>query len=387
MQDDRERRLRFCRMSAKQCRGLPGGIVMKRTFTIHQPLAVGLAVVSTLAAGCVTGRRNILDEIARSDRQWTGVAVSDSGRIFVNYPRWSDDVPVSVAELKNNDKPVPYPDEVWNRWDPNSVTSARSRFVCVQSVYIDANNALWILDAANPRFEGVVKGGPKLVKVDLADDRVLQTVYFDSEVALKNSYLNDVRIDEGRGVAYITDSGAGGLIVVDLETGRSRRVLADHPSTRSEDVAVTIGESPWMRPDGSRPRVHADGIALSADREYLYYHALTGHTLYRIETRWLRPDAATTDALGAKVETVTQTGPVDGIIFGPDGALYLTALEENAVKRLTLDGRNEIVVQDPRLAWPDTFAVGPEGALYVTTSQIHTQPNPEYPYFLFKIER
>ncbi len=30
-----------------------------------------------------------LKEIARSDKLWTGVAVSREGRIFVNYPRWS----------------------------------------------------------------------------------------------------------------------------------------------------------------------------------------------------------------------------------------------------------------------------------------------------------
>lgn len=29
-----------------------------------------------------------LVEVAQSDRQWTGVAVSKEGRIFVNYPRW-----------------------------------------------------------------------------------------------------------------------------------------------------------------------------------------------------------------------------------------------------------------------------------------------------------
>ena len=29
-----------------------------------------------------------LVEVARSDRQWTGVAVSKDGRIFVNYARW-----------------------------------------------------------------------------------------------------------------------------------------------------------------------------------------------------------------------------------------------------------------------------------------------------------
>ena len=33
--------------------------------------------------------------------------------------------------------------------------------------------------------------------------------------------------------------------------------------------------------------------------------------------------------------------------------------------------------------YPRTGSPAPEGALYVTTSQIHTQPYPEYPCFLF----
>jgi hypothetical protein len=41
---------------------------------------------------------------------------------------------------------------------------------------------------------------------------------------------------------------------------------------------------------------------------------------------------------------------------------------------------------DSSLAWPDSIAVGPEGALYVTTSQIHHGPERTRPYFLFKLE-
>ena len=39
----------------------------------------------------------------------TGVSVSRSGRIFVNYPKWGDPVQFTVAELVNG-REVPYPD-------------------------------------------------------------------------------------------------------------------------------------------------------------------------------------------------------------------------------------------------------------------------------------
>lgn len=37
----------------------------------------------------------------------------------------------------------------------------------------------------------------------------------------------------------------------------------------------------------SPPQIASDGIALDTKNGYLYYHALTGHTLYRIKTSYL----------------------------------------------------------------------------------------------------
>ncbi|MGE9296198.1 MAG: L-dopachrome tautomerase-related protein, partial [Puniceicoccales bacterium] len=154
--------------------------------------------------------------VAFSDKQWTGVAVSGNERIFVNYPRWSDEVPVSVAELKNG-KPVAFPDAAMNDWAPGK--DPATHFVCVQAVYADDANTLWILDPASPKFQGVVPGGAKLVKVDLANNVIERTYFFSPDVATPTSYLNDVRIDNRHGFAYISDSGAGALVVLDLKTG------------------------------------------------------------------------------------------------------------------------------------------------------------------------
>ena len=43
----------------------------------------------------------------------TGVSVSHRGRIFVNFPKWGDDVPATVVELRDG-REVPYPDQAWN---------------------------------------------------------------------------------------------------------------------------------------------------------------------------------------------------------------------------------------------------------------------------------
>ena len=322
-----------------------------------------------------------LELVAESERQWTGVAVSDGGRLFVNYPRWSDDVPVSVAELVDG-QPVPYPSEAWNTWAPGK--DPATHFVCVQSVTVDDQGFLWILDPANPKFGGVVPGGPKLLKVDLTKDRIVATFRFDEKVAPSNSYLNDMRIDTGRGVVYLSESGAGALVVLDTNSGLSRRLLADHPSTKAEPIDLVIGGTSWKR-GGQTPQVHADGIGLSPDREWVYYQALTGRTMYRVPTAMLRDATLAPDALAAGVEKVAESGVSDGIIFDKAGYLYLSSLEEDAVNRLTPTHDRELVVTDPRLAWPDSFALAKDGSLFVTTAQIHRGANPPEPYRLWRV--
>jgi sugar lactone lactonase YvrE len=354
------------------------------------PRLVSLLLLSCLflVTGCATTHRNYSDryslvEVAHSDRQWTGISVAPDGGIFVNYPRWSDNVPFSVGALRGDGTVSPYPDMETNRWAPG--VDPASHFVCVQSVVFDSDGFLWVLDPANPKFQGVVAGGAKLVKIDLANGRTLQTVRFAPPVITNNSYLNDVRIDTSRKTAYITDSGSGAIIVVDLASGGSRRLLGNDRSTRSEGTILTIERKPWRRPDGSVPQIHSDGIALDREGKYLYYHALTGRTLYRIATKWLRDPEIGDAVLAGKVENLGETGAAEGMEFGPDGKVYVTALEENGIKGVVAGEKPHIVVQSSKLAWPDTLAFGPDGTLYVTTSQIHRGPHPPEPYRIYKV--
>src|SRR6266496_2330010 len=57
-----------------------------------------------------------LQEVASfPNQQITGVGVSvKSGRIFVNFPYWSDDHALSVAEIVNG-QPKAFPNEEWNK--------------------------------------------------------------------------------------------------------------------------------------------------------------------------------------------------------------------------------------------------------------------------------
>ena len=120
---------------------------------------------------------NDLSIVAESARLWTGVAVSDDDRIFVNYPRWSTEFSVSVAEISDSGEEVPYPNEEWNTWKFGE--DHQGKFVCVQSVYFH-NGSLWILDSGNPYLQGVIDQAAKLVQVDLATDQIVNIFYFVS---------------------------------------------------------------------------------------------------------------------------------------------------------------------------------------------------------------
>jgi sugar lactone lactonase YvrE len=332
-----------------------------------------MALAATAVALPLQAQKSALEEVATFPKQQvTGVTVSPQGRVFVNFPFWSDDHTVSVAEIVDG-QPKPFPDEAWNAKEG----PPEGRWVCVQSVVVDDQEALWILDPASPKTEGVVKGGPKLVKVDLSTNKVVQTIPFDETVAPARSYLNDVRLDTKTGHAFITESGMGAIVVVDLKSGRARRLLADHPSTKVEPgMEIVVDGMKIIDPKtGKAPEIHADGIALDKERGWLYYHPLTGVTLYRIKTDHLLDETLSDAQLGAKVEKVETTPKPDGMLEAPNGAVYLTAFEKNAIVRFDPGTRKvTTIIEDDLLQWPDTLAWGPDGKLYVTTSQIHRMP-------------
>jgi sugar lactone lactonase YvrE len=319
-----------------------------------------------------------IELVADFGHQVTGVSVSETGRIFVNFPRWTEDTAVSVAELKDGEV-HPYPDEEWNAWRnaKKDEVTPDDHWVCVQSVVADQRGSLWVLDPAAPAQAHVVSKGPKLVRIDLATDKVAQTIAFDEDAAPQGSYLNDVRFSRDGKVAFITDSGVqGALLVVDIAAGKTARVLDGHPSTQmKKGLDVTADGKVLRRPDGRGVEFSADGIELSKDGDYLYWQAIKGDQLYRIPTAALVGDGLNGKDVSGQVEHYGTNGVNDGLLIarGTDD-MYLSAVQDNAIKVRNLaegpKAEARVVVQDERLRWPDTFSQGPDCAIYVTTSHI-----------------
>lgn len=336
----------------------------------------------------------------------TGVTVSKSGRIFVCFPRWGDPVEFTVGELRGDDV-VAYPDAAANKLNMDSQANG---LISVQSVVIDPQDRLWLLDTGSIAMGPIKPGAAKLLCYDLKTNQMVKRISFPSDVALPTTYLNDVRFNMSmgkEGVAFISDSsdqGPNGFIVVDLASGTSWRKLNDHPSTKADQnfVPNVEGEPMMIRPGTGKPdtflRIGVDGIALSNDGKTLYYCPLASRRLYSVSTAALADGGMSDEDTARTIEFLgNRDFASDGLLCDDAGNLLLTDYERNAIRKRTTrkegDAAYETVAQDGRLIWPDTLSIDPDGgSLYVIANQLNRQAKfhegrdlRQQPYVLFRV--
>ncbi|RPD94236.1 gluconolaconase [Candidatus Pantoea deserta] len=367
-----------------------------RTFTSTVALAVALATGGiSSSALAVSARHSVALSQLAQDRSIghpevvatfagampTGVTVTEGGRIFVNFPRWGDDVPFTAGEVKG-DRVVPWPDAEVNIADNHHPAT---HLLSVQSVVADGKGRVWLLDTAAPGFSRPVAGGAKLVAVNLQTNRIEKTLVFPASVIKPATYVNDMRFDfrVGKaGVAYVTDSslsGIGAIIVIDLDSGKAVRRLEGDRSTSPEPgfSPVVEGETLLQRhADGTTApfSVASDGIAISPDGKTLYYSPLSGRHLYSVSTDLLRDPDVSEAQLAAAVKDLGEKGASDGLETDAAGVVYAGDYERNAIRKRSVDGQWSTVAHGPEILWPDTLSVGPDGYLYFTVNQLNRQP-------------
>jgi len=350
----------------------------RRTFITATTVSLAATGLAGQAYASV-GRKPAYEVVHRfREAMPTGVTVSRRGRIFVNFPRWGDDVPFTVAEIRGG-KAVPFPDAAVNREDASDLAG---HFQSVQSVVVDPADRLWILDTGSPLFAASSYGGPKLVAVDLRTNRIVQKILFPVDVVPSDSYPNDVRFDLRRGaegMAFITDSGgSNGIIVVDLATSRSWRRLAGAPSALPDPnfLPVMDGEPFMNRPAGAEPthyEVGSDGIAISDDGRLLYYCPLSSRRLHSVSLDALADPEATEAEVAATVVNLGHKPMADGLESDDKGRLYGGDLEHDALWRRNPDGTYDTVAQGPELVWIDTLSVAADGHIYAIANQLNRQ--------------
>ena len=313
----------------------------------------------------------------------TGLAGTADGRDFVCFPRWGEPTNYTAAEVTGG-RLVPFPDAQTNQFLPQNPQKfdPRTHLVSVQSVVVDPIGRLWLLDTGSINLQPHVAGGPKLWGYDLKTrQRVAAIDFSNGDAITPKTYLNDVRFDLSRGkggYAYLTDSGEGALVVVDLASGRAWRKLDGHPSTAaSKDITIMVEGDPLkVRPPGSdaakNPPFAADGIALSPDGKTLYYTSLSQRDIFAVATDVLADESA--DA-GPAVRTVASKQSCnDGLACDARGRIYSTDYESNAIRVFDPAGGKPptLLVRDERILWPDSMFVR-DGAIYFTSNQLNRQ--------------
>ena len=117
----------------------------------------------------------------------TGVTVSHTGRVFVNYPHWGDPVTFTVAEIVNG-QAVAYPNAQVNKINKAHPGAC---LYSVQSVVVDPKDRLWALDTGSLKLGPNVPGGPKLVCMDLKTNTITRKIFFPRSVVPASTYLNE----------------------------------------------------------------------------------------------------------------------------------------------------------------------------------------------------
>jgi sugar lactone lactonase YvrE len=326
------------------------------------PLAVlPLAVQATDASDPAVVPAGSVEVVARfSDPGPSGIVVMPDGRIFVGFPRHAQNhKDATLAELVDG-KRVPFPSAAMSM--PSNLPLAQ-RLISVHGMTSDSRGDLWVIDdGKRAGIDGIPDGAAKVVGFDPKTRQVIASAVLHAPALRQDSHMNDLRVDlthGAKGTAYVTDSSFGtspALVVVDLASGRQRRVLAGHVSTEPVQGFLAILDGKPMRYDAQHPTFPiggADAITLSADSKTLYYAPLTSRRLYSIPTALLSDFGADEKTLEAAVRDEGEKGFADGMATDPQGRLYTTNGEHDAILRRWPDGHFDVVMRDPRIVWPD----------------------------------
>ena len=313
-----------------------------------------------------------LVRVAASERAiLNGVAVSPQGRVFSSFPRWLDASTPSLAEAMPDGSFKTFPGDRWNDWRPG--LSAENYFVNVHSICADAENFLWAVDDAAPHHQPHLTGGPKLVKFDLRTNALARVYPMDESVAPPGAVLGHMRVLGKH--AFITESHYGAIIVLDQETGATRRLLSRDPKTRADlSIVPVIDGKEFRRANGKVQIVNVNLLELSNDGRWLYFTCLFGPVLRRIETKYLLDPSLTDDDLSPLIEDVVRIPPCAGFTIDKKGRFYFSSFTQNAMLVMGDDRQIEIFATDPRISFPNEPDIGPDDYLYFPASQIHRLP-------------
>jgi sugar lactone lactonase YvrE len=315
-----------------------------------------------------------------------GITQMPDGQVIIGYhpfygPR------VQVALLNSDRKSTtPYPSLEWQSCK-NADGSWKTNFdTCLDWVlgfHTDANGILWLLDSAKTTDKSAGRPAalvPKLVGWNTKLNRLERVIPISANATITESQHNDFVVDLKHNVIVDADEAIGessggvgdkaALVVVDLATGASRRLLQGHPSVMPAKDPIKWDQG---KPTAGSFKLYVgvDGIALDKDSEWLYFAPLSGYKMYRIRMTDLIDTSLSAAQLAAKVETYADKPYNGGLSIDAKNNLYLTEVGERAVGIIRPDTRKYTrYVTDANMAWPDGVTFNSDGYMYTGAAQL-----------------
>lgn len=307
-----------------------------------------------------------------------GLTITPAGDYIVSCHQFFDPT-YAVLKLSRDGIWEPFPDIAMNTPGPGNPLALDS----VLGMACDEDGIVWMLD--NGRRS---ETAPKLVGWDTEKGKkggLHRSIPLVAPAVLKTSFLRGLALDPEEPFIYISDPASGedaAIIVVNLTTGLTRRVLQGHFSVQPDPRAVLQldGRSVEARSaDGRqvRPLSGVSPIAVDRRGEWLYFGPMHGGTLYRVNTDIIRDPTLDPLQLAAKVQAFSVKPICDSLAIDARGNVYFGDLAGNAIGYVTPEEKYlkyHYLVQDGRLIWPGGLTIGTDGKLHFFSNQLHRTP-------------
>jgi len=323
------------------------------------------------------------------DYRGGGITITPEGRIIISmHPL--DGPKVKVVEVMANGVKRPFPTQDW----ADGPEIGKVGLSAVIGVHSDSKGVVWMLDM------GSEASPAKLIAWDTMLNKLSHNIELPASALAANSFLQDFVIDEKHGKIIIADMTFGNFagatkpafVVVDIASGQAKRVLENADTLMPEDRDIVIEASLLASKSAegktTKLRFGLNPIAMDEESEWIYFGAFTGTKIYRVPAMALVNNSLSDSQIESKIEVFGPKNPSDGIAYSKQG-IIVSDLENSAVG-LTTKGKYQVLVQDKRLSWPDSFALS-NGYVYVTQDQLHQHPafsqglgNAEAPYTLYR---
>eukprot|EP01040_Poterioochromonas_malhamensis_P008234 gene8234-8904_t len=296
-----------------------------------------------------------------------GINVDVNGDIYLTVPRWRNGVPGTLNKLNTITKTLtPYPS--WDLQIEGNTDYAHSLQNCQSMTIAPKSRVMWVIETGRRNFYASDKSletssPPGIWWIDLQTNQVIDQFYFPTNVIdAKNSFLNDIALDEVGGYAYFSDAWDKGAIIVYNHNDRSTYRYTGKSTQNDPFYSMVINGKNYGRMIFTTP---IDGISISEDAQYVYYAQVQGAKLYRLPTSTLKNFKLSNAQMDKAVVLVGEKEPSDGIKY-INNKLYWGALTTSNVHSvdfnatLSPDLTTQTVKTTPSaetLEWIDTFAI------------------------------